>query len=159
MEGLWRSPARPSDRRGTLGLPQPRGGRGAFEDCSGPGAAGRRCASSLDRRRGLSRFSNGSQNAAGPNSHVPSGWHAAGAAGLSFSLDLDLFGKNRAALRAADKDAEAARFEADETQLLLATGIASAYANLAALYAQRDNLEAALNIRSQSLKFCPCSLR
>jgi NodT family efflux transporter outer membrane factor (OMF) lipoprotein len=84
---------------------------------------------------------------------VPHGWHATGTAALSFNFDLDLFGKNRAALRAANKDADAARFDVEESRLLLTTGIASAYADLASLYAQRDNLEAALDIRSQTLKY------
>lgn len=98
-------------------------------------------------------YQNQSQNIAGAHVHAPEGWHATGTTGLSFSLDLDLFGKNRAALRAARKDADAARFEMDEARLLLTTGIASTYADLAALYAQRDNLEAALDIRVQTLKF------
>jgi NodT family efflux transporter outer membrane factor (OMF) lipoprotein len=84
---------------------------------------------------------------------APSGWNATGTGALSFNLDLDLFGKNRAALRAAKKDAQAARFDVDEARLLLTTGIASSYADLAALYAQRDNLQAALDIRTQTLKF------
>ncbi|MBV8908310.1 MAG: efflux transporter outer membrane subunit [Sphingomonas sp.] len=97
-------------------------------------------------------YQNQSQNFAGKNGRVPAGWHATGTVGLSLNFDLDLFGKNRAALRAANKDAEAARYEADEARLLLTTGIASTYSDLAALQAQRDNLEAALDIRSQSLK-------
>jgi NodT family efflux transporter outer membrane factor (OMF) lipoprotein len=84
---------------------------------------------------------------------VPRGWQATGSAALSLSLDLDLFGKNRAALRAANKDAEATRFDAEESRLLLTTGIASTYADLASLYARRDNLQAALDIRSQTLKY------
>ena len=95
-------------------------------------------------------YQNQSGNLAG---RAADGWHATGTAALSFNLDLDLFGKNRAALRAAKKDAGAARFDADEARLLLTTGIASSYADLAALYAQRDNLEAALDIRAQTLKF------
>ena len=97
-------------------------------------------------------YQNPSQNVAGAHEQVPGGWHATGAAGLSLNFDLDLFGKNRAALRAAKKDADAARFDVDEARLLLTTGIGSTYADLAALYAQRDNLEAALDIRNQSLK-------
>jgi len=72
--------------------------------------------------------------------------------GLSFSLDLDLWGKNRAALRAAKSDADATRFELDEARLALTTGVASTYAELASLYAQRDSLESALDIRSQTAK-------
>lgn len=92
---------------------------------------------------------NPSQNEGLP---VPSGWYSSGSAAGSFSLDLDLWGKNRAALRAAKKDAQAAEFDAEETRLALTTGIAAAYADLAELYTQRDNLESALDIRTQTLK-------
>lgn len=95
-------------------------------------------------------YQNQSQNAGLP---VPGGWHATGTAALDLNFDLDLFGKNRAALRAANKDAEAARFDSDEARLVLTTGIASAYADLAALYAQRDSQQAALDIRTQSLNY------
>jgi NodT family efflux transporter outer membrane factor (OMF) lipoprotein len=98
-------------------------------------------------------YQNQSQNVAGVQSRVPGGWQASGTAALSLNLDLDLFGKNRAALRAARKDADAARFDADEARLLLTTGIAGTYADLGALYAQRDSLEAALDIRTQTLKY------
>ena len=95
-------------------------------------------------------YQNQSQNLGG---HVQGGWHATGTAALSFNLDLDLFGKNRAALRAAKRDSDAARFDVEEARLLLTTGIASTYADVTALYAQRDNLEAALDIRAQTLKY------
>jgi NodT family efflux transporter outer membrane factor (OMF) lipoprotein len=75
-----------------------------------------------------------------------------GSAGLSLSFDLDLWGKNRAALAAATSDAEAAGYELAEARLALTTGIASAYADLAQLYRQRDTLESALRIRSETLK-------
>jgi NodT family efflux transporter outer membrane factor (OMF) lipoprotein len=55
-------------------------------------------------------------------------------------------------LRAAKNDAAAAQFEAEETRLILTTNIASAYAQLAALYSQRDNLEAALDLRTKTLQ-------
>ena len=97
-------------------------------------------------------YQNQSQNIAGKYGSVPTGWHATGTTALSFNFDLDLFGKNRAALRAARRDAEAARYDAEEARLLLTTGIASTYADLAALYAQRHNLVAALDIRTQTLK-------
>jgi NodT family efflux transporter outer membrane factor (OMF) lipoprotein len=97
-------------------------------------------------------YRNQSQNASPPGMPVPTGWHATGTTGLSLNFDLDLFGKNRAALRAAKKDAEAARYDADEARLVLTTGIASTYSDLAALYAQRDSLQSALDIRSQTLK-------
>lgn len=93
---------------------------------------------------------NPSENVGQP---VPGGWHATGTAALSLNFDLDLFGRNRAALRAAKKDADAAHFDTEEARLLLTTGIGFTYADLAALYAQRGNLEAALDIRSQTLKY------
>ena len=93
-----------------------------------------------------------SQNQAMPAAAIPNGWNDSGSIGVSFSLDLDLWGKNRAALRAANADADAAHFELHEAELALTTGIASTYADLAALYAQRDSLAMALDIRSQTAK-------
>jgi NodT family efflux transporter outer membrane factor (OMF) lipoprotein len=80
------------------------------------------------------------------------GFKEVGNAGLSLNFDLDLWGKNRAALRAAKKDADAARYDAQEARLLLTTGIASTYADLGALYARRDSLESALDIRTKTLE-------
>jgi NodT family efflux transporter outer membrane factor (OMF) lipoprotein len=74
-----------------------------------------------------------------------------GSAGLSFSFDLDLWGKNRAALAAATSDAEAAGYELAQARLALTTGIASTFADLAQLFRQRDTLEAALRIRAETL--------
>jgi len=93
-----------------------------------------------------------SQNQAMPAATIPNGWNDSGSIGLSFSLDLDLWGKNRAAARAADLDADAAHFELHEAELALTTGIASTYAELGSLYAQRDSLETALDIRTQTAK-------
>jgi NodT family efflux transporter outer membrane factor (OMF) lipoprotein len=93
-----------------------------------------------------------SQNQAMPAAAIPNGWNSSGSMGLSFSLDLDLWGKNRAAFRAANADADAAEFEFQEARLALTTGLAEAYAELASLYAQRDTLESALDIRTQTAK-------
>ena len=93
-----------------------------------------------------------SQNQAMPASAIPNGWNSGGSVGLSFSLDLDLWGKNRAAFRAANADADAARYEMEAAKLALTTGLASTYADLAALYAQRDTIESALAIRTETLK-------
>lgn len=75
-----------------------------------------------------------------------------GSAGLSFSFDLDLWGKNRAALAAATSDSEAAGYELAQARLALTTGIASTYADLTQLFRQRDTLDRALELRSESLK-------
>jgi NodT family efflux transporter outer membrane factor (OMF) lipoprotein len=110
-------------------------------------AAGAKLLPTIDATASVSE-SNPSQNMGLP---VWSGWKEVGSAGVGFNFDLDLFDKNRAALRAAKKDAEAARYEVDAAQLAITTGIASTYAQLAALYAQQDSLEKALKIRNQTL--------
>jgi NodT family efflux transporter outer membrane factor (OMF) lipoprotein len=97
-------------------------------------------------------FSNQSKNTEIPSAGVPDGWNDRSTAGIAFSLDLDLWGKNRAASRASKAEALAARHEFDEARLAITTAIASAYADLASLYAQRDSLEAALDIRMKSAK-------
>jgi NodT family efflux transporter outer membrane factor (OMF) lipoprotein len=93
-----------------------------------------------------------SENNGVPRALVPDGWRDTGKLGLALSLDLDLWGKNRAALAAARSDAEAARFEMDEARLVLTTSIASAYADLAKLHAQRDVIEATLANRNETLR-------
>lgn len=93
-----------------------------------------------------------SKNNGVPAQLVPGGWNDAGMAGLGITIDLDLWGKNRAALRAAKLDLQAARYDAGEARLALTAGIASGYAELAALYAQHDSLTAAVVIRAQTLQ-------
>ena len=111
-------------------------------------AAGAKLLPTIDAHASVTKI-NPSNNLGVP---LWSGFEEFGNAGLTLSFDLDLWGKNRAALRAAKKDAEAARFEAEEARLVLTTGIASTYADLVALYAQRDSLESALEIRTKSLE-------
>ena len=110
-------------------------------------AAGAKLLPSIDANASVSEL-NPSNNLGLP---VWNGFKEVGNAGLTLNFDLDLWGKNRAALRAAKKDADAARFDADEARLMLTTGIASTYADLTALYAQRDSLEKALEIRAKTL--------
>ena len=93
-----------------------------------------------------------SENNGIPPALVPDGWEKTGKLGLGLSLDLDLWGKNRAALAAARSDIDAAGFELAETRLVLTTSIAATYADLAKLYAQRDVLESQLAIRNDTLK-------
>jgi NodT family efflux transporter outer membrane factor (OMF) lipoprotein len=111
-------------------------------------AAGAKLLPTIDANASVSEV-NPSNNLGLP---VWDGFKEVGNAGLSFNFDLDLWGKNRAALRGAKKDADAARYDAQEARLMLTTGIASAYADLTALYAQRDSLESALDIRTKSLE-------
>jgi NodT family efflux transporter outer membrane factor (OMF) lipoprotein len=93
-----------------------------------------------------------SENNGVPPGLVPDGWEKSGKLGLGFTLDLDLWGKNRAALAAARSDIDAARFELAETRLVLTTSIAATYADLAKLHAQRDVLESQLTIRSDTMR-------
>ncbi|WP_321959755.1 efflux transporter outer membrane subunit [Paraburkholderia sp. J69-1] len=85
-----------------------------------------------------------------PQSYVPKGWEAAGLGSLSLNWDLDLWGKNRAALAAATSDAQAAQADAAEARLVLATSVVNAYADLARLFAERDCDVAALKVRTQT---------
>lgn len=111
-------------------------------------AAGAKLLPTIDANASVSTL-NPSNNLGLP---VWNGFKEVGNAGLSLNFDLDLWGKNRAALRAAKKDADAAHYDAQEARLLLTTGIASTYADLTALYAQRDSLESALDIRTKTLE-------
>lgn len=71
-----------------------------------------------------------------------------GQAGLIFNWEIDIWGKNRAALAAARSDAKAAQAEAAATRLALSSSIASAYADLTKLYADQDAAMDAVMVRS-----------
>ncbi|WP_340265621.1 efflux transporter outer membrane subunit [Sphingobium mellinum] len=79
---------------------------------------------------------------------LPHGWNDHGQAALSLDFDLDLWGRNRAALAAATSERRAAEIDVAQARLMLATGIAEAYADLARLYAERDIAQGALDIRT-----------
>jgi NodT family efflux transporter outer membrane factor (OMF) lipoprotein len=69
---------------------------------------------------------------------LPKGFKDYGRASLDASYDLDLFGKNRAALAAAVSEAAAARADAAQSRLTLSAAVAQAYGDLARLGAERD---------------------
>jgi NodT family efflux transporter outer membrane factor (OMF) lipoprotein len=83
-------------------------------------------------------------------SFLPHGWHDGGSISGNLSYDLDLFGKDRAAFAAATSDAEAARIDVEAAHLTLTSAIASAYANLVQLTADRVAAVDAINVRKQS---------
>ena len=85
-----------------------------------------------------------------PADFVPRGYNDTGRASLDLSYDLDLWGKNRAALKAATSEADAARMDVAEARLALTTGIAIAYADFARLNAERDAAVAAVTNRQAS---------
>jgi NodT family efflux transporter outer membrane factor (OMF) lipoprotein len=82
-----------------------------------------------------------------PGGILSDGWSGVGADALQVSFDLDLWGKNRAALRAAKLDSTAAALDLAQARLTLSTAIASSYADLARLYAERDVQEAAIKLK------------
>lgn len=91
-----------------------------------------------------------SYNMGFPSQFVPQGWLGTGRAALDLGFDLDIWGRNRAALAAATSEADAARIDSQQARLALTTGLANAYADLARLYDERDIQERALAIRSAS---------
>src|SRR5262249_26417344 len=81
---------------------------------------------------------------------TPQGWNDYGRATLDFSWELDFWGKNRAALAAATSEADAARADAAQARIALATSVASAYAELARLHAALDTAKAARDVRAKT---------
>lgn len=82
-----------------------------------------------------------------PAQFVPKGLNDTGRVSLDLGYELDFFGRNRAALRAATSEREAALIEARAARLALATSVAAAYADLARLAAERDVQVAAVQQR------------
>ena len=91
-----------------------------------------------------------SKNLGIPPAFVPDGIQDTGHVAATFSLDFDLWGKNRAALAAATSEAEAARVDEAQARLMLTTGIASAYAELAGYYHALDVAQEAVRVRGAS---------
>lgn len=91
-----------------------------------------------------------SRNMGIPPQFVPDGIQETGHIAATFSFDLDLWGKNRAALAAATSEAEAARVDEAQARLMLTTGIAAAYADLAGYYNALDVANEAVRVRTAS---------
>jgi NodT family efflux transporter outer membrane factor (OMF) lipoprotein len=91
-----------------------------------------------------------SYNYLSPRAMTPQGWNDYGRATLDLSWEIDFWGRNRAALAAATSEAEAARADAAQARLALATAIASAYAELAREFAALDTAQAALAVRAKT---------
>ncbi|GAA5161636.1 efflux transporter outer membrane subunit [Viridibacterium curvum] len=87
-----------------------------------------------------------------PRSMSPEGYNDYGRLSLDFSWELDLWGKNRAALAASRGEEAAAAADVAQAQLVLSASIASTYAELARLYAARDTTAEALNVREKTEK-------
>jgi NodT family efflux transporter outer membrane factor (OMF) lipoprotein len=91
-----------------------------------------------------------SYNAGIPPAFVPQGYNDAGALTLNFNYEFDFWGRNRAALAAATSQARAAQADAAEAHLMLSTAVATAYADLSRLYAQRDVAARAQAVRTET---------
>jgi NodT family efflux transporter outer membrane factor (OMF) lipoprotein len=85
-----------------------------------------------------------------PGDVLPQDWPDYGQAALRLDWELDFWGKNRSALAAARSDSAAAGAEAAAARLAVSSGIAQAYADLAALYAEHDALSDAVRIRGRT---------
>jgi NodT family efflux transporter outer membrane factor (OMF) lipoprotein len=83
---------------------------------------------------------------------LPHQWNDNASASLSLTWDLDLWGRNRATLRAALSDVEAARADAAQARLTLSTGIAAAYGDLSRLSSVRQTADTYLRIRGETLR-------
>lgn len=85
-----------------------------------------------------------------PPAFVPHGWNDTGAASANLGFDLDLFGRNHAALRAATSEREAAAIEARAARQAIACAVAAAYADLGRQAALHDIAAAAVTLRQQT---------
>jgi NodT family efflux transporter outer membrane factor (OMF) lipoprotein len=83
-------------------------------------------------------------------SYLPHGWHTQGTLEGDLDYQIDLFGKNRAALAAATSEQEAAVVDEAEARVALSTSVANAYANLMRLAADRGAAVEALRVRNES---------
>ncbi len=71
--------------------------------------------------------------------------------GGKFAYEVDFFGKNRAALAAATSQEKAAEFELRASRLQISTAVASAYADLVRLTAERQAAVDAVKVRDDTL--------
>ena len=87
-----------------------------------------------------------------PKTFLPLGYQDYGQATLNLNWDLDLWGKTRAAVAAATSESLAASAEAAQARLMLTTDVASAYADLARLKAERDVAVEAVRLREETAR-------
>jgi NodT family efflux transporter outer membrane factor (OMF) lipoprotein len=85
-----------------------------------------------------------------PRAFVPHGYNDYGQITLNFNWELDFWGKNRAAVAAATSEARAAQADAAEARLILATNTATAYADLARLFAEREVAARAVALQEET---------
>jgi len=82
---------------------------------------------------------------------APKNWNDYGSMLLDFSYEFDFWGKNRAIVAAATSRMAAMAAEKAAAGIILSTGVANGYAELARLYANKDTVEAALEVRRKTV--------
>lgn len=85
-----------------------------------------------------------------PPAFVPRGYNDVGRATLDLSWDLDLWGRNRAAVAAAVSEAEASRLDAAQARLMLTSSVVAAYADLSRLHGELEAAAQAAENRKSS---------
>ena len=81
---------------------------------------------------------------------LPHGYQDNGRFVLNLNYEFDFWGKNRSAVAAATSEIRAAQAEAAQARLALSTSIASAYADLSRLYAEREVAERSAQVRMET---------
>ena len=87
-----------------------------------------------------------------PPAFVPHGYNDTGRASLDLSFDLDLWGRNRAALAAATSEAVATEMDAAQARLMLSTSVVASYADLGRAFAEAEAAQQALENRETTRK-------
>ncbi len=100
-----------------------------------------------------------SQNLGPPPQFVPDGIISTGRLTATFGFNLDLWGRQRAAVRAARGEAAAARLDADQARLILSTEVANAYAKLQRDLAIAASAREALALRRESARLSGLRVR
>jgi NodT family efflux transporter outer membrane factor (OMF) lipoprotein len=83
--------------------------------------------------------------------YLPRGYNSEGYLALRLDYEFDFWGKNRSSVAAAVSETRAAQAEAAEARLALSTGIASAYADLARLYAEYDVTARSVAVKEETM--------
>lgn len=82
-----------------------------------------------------------------PRQFLPQGYNDTERVTLDLSWDVDLFGKNRAALAAQVSDAAAQKVDLAQARLVLTSGIVDAYSDLGRLSGDRESALQAIELR------------
>lgn len=91
--------------------------------------------------------------------YLPYGYHTQSRLTFDLAWQLDFFGRNRAALASATSAARAAEADLAAARLQLSTAVATAYADLARLYAERDAASESVRVREATLTLVSDRLR